>query len=146
VIFVGHGHAGSKNTGAEGILQTTPENSGANAESRHAVDTFPGRAERVKDAVEDILERFPQTRSDRRRLWLFVIKYHYLPPQLRVWIPDSLLDTWPSPETVMRAARRIQNDEERYGPDDTAQTVRGAEQQNWRGWAVNAKDKPIVKD
>jgi hypothetical protein len=125
-------------------LQTTRENSGANAESRHAVDTFPGRAERVSDAVEDILERFPQTRGDRRRLWLFVIKYHYLPPQLRTWIPDSLLDTWPSPETIMRAARRIQNDEERYRPDETAQAVRGAEQVNWRGWAVNAKDNPVV--
>ena len=79
--------------------------------------------------VDDVLKRFPETRA----------KHEELIRRVRL---DCSGAPWGS-ETICRVARHIQNNWRQYRADDTTQTIRNEEEQNWRKWAVETTSPPL---
>ena len=82
--------------------------------------------------VDDILRRFPETRSSVREVLLQKVRTEY--PNCK----------WAS-ETICRFARKIQNDWGQYQADDATQATRAAEEGSWRRWAVEETTPPTTE-
>lgn len=93
-------------------------------------EEFLARTSGCMVAVDDVLRRFPETRSATREVLLHKVRLEYSGAK------------WAS-ETICRNARKIQNDWKQYQADDATQAIRNEEEQNWRKWAVEATPPPL---
>lgn len=98
----------------------------AQKEAAHARKTYRRRAETVKDAVRGVLRDCPETRANK---------------DLLVRIVNSRLPRRHSPESILRRAREIQNDEGEYPPDTVTAAVRIEEEEMSKDRARETKEE-----
>ena len=79
------------------------------------VEDLVNRLRTVKERVEYILARYPETRNDDMYLWLIYVRL--FEPELSKYIdyiPYDVLKRATKFETIRRARQKIQNEEHRY--------------------------------
>lgn len=95
--------------------------------------------EKMKTIVEKILEKDERSRSDDR--WLVYCVYRKL---TKIFIPFEDFEKLPSPESVTRCRRQIQNKEGRFKADKRTQIIRVFMEDEFRKH-YSAKESVVVK-
>ena len=86
--------------------------------------------ERIRRIVEDVLRMHPKTREDDRYLVIYVWR-RYTGNRFP-YVPRDVIEAIPSPETITRIRRRLQNDEGKYLPPKDVRERRRAMEEEYR--------------
>lgn len=88
--------------------------------------------ENTTERVERILKEDDRARNDYK--WLLYRVYQEVAHEYgsNIFIPFEIFSKLPSPETVSRCSRHIQNDKQKFTPDESTSANRLKKQEEYR--------------
>lgn len=90
--------------------------------------------ENTTERVERILKEDDRARNDYK--WLLYRVYQEVAHEQgsNIFIPFEIFSKLPSPETVSRCSRHIQNDQQKYLPNDSTASNRSKKQEEYHAF------------